>query len=85
MMLPDGAVGVTGELHYFAQQSDGGNTVRRGFCPACGSPVLSRNDGYPENVYVLAATLDDPSVFRPTAVVFRDSAQPWDVMDPSLD
>ena len=38
----------------------------------------------PERLYLHAATLDDPSIFKPTFVVFQDAAQPWDVIDPAL-
>lgn len=31
-----------------------------------------------------AATLKDPSVFTPQMVVFSDSAQPWDHVDPTI-
>ncbi len=33
---------------------------------------------------VMAGSLDDPSLFKPTMDIFTDSAQPWDHMDPDL-
>ena len=83
-VLPTDAVTVTGEVRFFDQQADSGNTVARGFCPTCGSPMMNRNSGYPRSLYVHAATLDDPSIFRPETVVFRAAAQPWDHVDPDL-
>lgn len=44
----------------------------------CGSPVMNRNDGYPDNLYIHAATLDLPSTFSPSASVCGEFAQPWD-------
>jgi len=32
-----------------------------------------------------AATLDDPSIFKPQMVVFHNSAQPWDYIDPLIE
>ncbi len=84
LVLPADAVTVTGEVRFFDQQADSGNTVSRGFCPTCGSPMLNRNSGYPQSLYVHAATLDDPGGFRPETVVFRSAAQPWDHVDPDL-
>ncbi len=84
-VLPADAVIVTGEVRFFDQQADSGNTVSRGFCPTCGSPMMNRNSGYPQSLYVHAATLDDPTAFRPETVVFRSAAQPWDHVDPRLD
>ena len=75
---------ITGEPSFFEQTSDSGTVVSRGFCGVCGSPVLNVNSGYPENYYFHAATLDDPSIFKPTTVVFSDSAQHWDHIDPAL-
>lgn len=84
MVFPADAVTLTGEVRYFDQTSDGGNVVSRGFCPLCGSPLLNRNAGHPDSLYIHAATLDDPGLFKPTAVIFSDNAQPWDHMDPDL-
>ena len=39
---------------------------------------MNINSGYPDSRYFHAATLDDPSTFKPTTVVFREFAQPWD-------
>ncbi len=82
MVVPVETFTLTGELRFFDQQSDSGNIVSRGFCPVCGSPVLNRNSGYPDMRYIHAGSLDDPSVFKPDAVVFSESAQPWDYMGP---
>ena len=38
----------------------------------------------PDRLYLLAATLDDPSIFQPTFVVFAEAAQPWDPVDPAF-
>lgn len=75
----------TGEPRFFDQTSDRGTVVSRGFCPDCGSPMWNRNSAFPDRYYVNAATLDDPSVFQPTAVVFAESAQQWDFLDPALE
>ena len=78
------AIEFSGKLRFFKQHSDRGTVVSRGFCPKCGSPVLNQNSGFPDNVYIHAATLDDTSLFEPTTVVFSDSGPAWDHIDPAL-
>jgi hypothetical protein len=73
-----------GALSFYEMQADSGNTVRSGFCPHCGSPVLKSSSGYPEMVFLHAATLDDPRLFKPQKVVWTSQAQPWDFVDPDL-
>ncbi len=84
IMVPKEALTVHGEVRYWDSAADSGNIVGRGFCPACGSPVLSRNTGFPDHMFLRAASLDDPTKFVPTMLVFTGTAQPWDRMDPEL-
>ena len=77
-------VSLTGEVKYYQHQSDSGAATYTGFCPICGSPLLSKTERFPDRLYFCAATLDDPSTFKPTFVVFEESAHPWDFMDPEL-
>ena len=78
MVVPAAGFTLTGEVRYYESAADSGNTISRGFCPICGSPVLNLNSGFPEMRYVHVGSLDDPSVFKADTVVFSDSAQPWD-------
>jgi hypothetical protein len=63
---------------------DSGNTVESSFCQSCGSPLYKTSSGFPDFVFFHAATLDDPSQYRPQSVVWTRSRQPWDHLDPSL-
>ena len=78
IVVPAETFSLTGTLSFYDRESDRGTIVSRGFCPVCGSPVLNKNSGYPDKRYIHVGSLDDPSVFRPDAVVFSESAQPWD-------
>ena len=64
---------VTGELSFHSTE-----TSSRGFCPACGSPVINESTRNAEIHLFHAAAFDDPSYFRPRTVVFTESGQPWD-------
>ncbi len=75
---------VTGNLTSYETESDSGHRVSRDFCPVCGSPVFGTTSQFPATLIVFAASLDDPSVFKPQRAIFTASAQPWDYIDPSL-
>jgi hypothetical protein len=64
--------------------SDSGNVKTRGFCPRCGSPVYLTFSYAPEVFTVHAASLDDPSRYRPQAVTYISRGYPWDRLDPVL-
>jgi len=83
--VPAAAFTVTqGTPKFYTVTGDSGNTVSRGFCPECGSPLFSRLSGMPDIVGVRVGSLDDPSRYRPAMDIFVTSAQPWDSMNPEL-
>lgn len=73
-----------GEPTWFEKPADAGHSMYRGFCPACGSPVLLRNGQRSDLMVLYAGSLDDPSWYRPQRDIYVASAQPWDVMHPDL-
>ncbi len=76
---------VHGALHFYDSPSQPGGKTQRGFCPDCGSPVTAESpaSGRPI-VAVYAASLDDPSWFKPQMNVWTCDAYPWDEMNPAL-
>ena len=84
VVLSAEALSITGELRYFDAPTDSGNMVRRGFCPTCGSPIVSTNSAMPGMAFIRASSLDDPEVFQPGIVVYTRRAPSWDHVDPSL-
>jgi hypothetical protein len=73
-----------GEPRFYERRADSGATARRAFCADCGSPLYASTSARPELVVIRAGSLDDPSWFRPGAVVFADSAQAWDPLEPGV-
>lgn len=68
-----------GELRYHFTDSQRGGRHKRGYCVDCGS----RLTGSPsDKIGILAGSLDDPTVFRPSMDIFICDVQPWDRMDP---
>ena len=78
------AVSVTGKVKYFSKPGGSGQLVSRGFCPDCGSPILSKVEMLPGMTGIKAGTLDDPSFYTPGMNVYTCRAEVWDVMDPKL-
>ena len=64
----------TGEKPTYYASSKG---VRRGFCGKCGSPLTYENEIVADEVHILAGTLTDPSIVKPTAHVFVEDELPW--------
>lgn len=73
-----------GSPRYYKTPSERGGHVHRGFCTECGSPVLAKFDAFPDLIAIRAASLDDPSWFRPAYDIWTSDAQPWDCMNPDL-
>lgn len=66
---------VSGEPRIHEKTSREGRTVKRHFCPECGSNLFGVTEfGL---VSVAAGTLDHPEVFNPSAKVFADDAPHW--------
>jgi hypothetical protein len=77
VMVPETAVSHEGELTTYNDTGDSGATVRRQFCPACGSPVFTRVDSPPGMMFIKAGTLDDTSILKPQFHCYAKSKQDW--------
>lgn len=77
-------VAMTGALAMFVATADPGNTMRRGFCPACGTPVTSASDARPEYVILRVGAMDQPSLVAPAMTIWPDSAPALAYHDPGL-
>jgi hypothetical protein len=84
MVFRASRVSLKGGLAHYSVQSDSGNTGTRGFCSQCGSFIMAKSSGYQGVIWLTAGSLDDPSHFKPAHIVYAQSAQHWDYMDPAL-
>lgn len=76
-LAPKGSVEVEGALKTFSITAKSGNVVHRKFCPECGTHLFSDpGDASPFDI-VKVGSLDDPSGYAPTAVLFTSTAMPW--------
>ncbi len=71
------------EPRYYSVEADSGRQLKRGFCPDCGSHVLLLPE-LPGIIFIVAASLDNPSEFKPQQAIWISRAQPWDMLDKSL-
>ncbi|MFO1167109.1 MAG: GFA family protein [Rhodoblastus sp.] len=67
----------TGEMAAYDDKADSGNTLKRSFCPKCGSSIMSESSGRPGAAVLKAGSLDDPSKVKPGMEIWTRSAQPW--------
>lgn len=51
--------------------------VWRDFCPHCGSPMAYRSTRFPGETHFYAASLDDPTIFRPEDHAMSAESLPW--------
>jgi hypothetical protein len=77
--VPEAAVESTGELKTYNDTGDSGATVRRQFCPECGSPVFTLLE-QPGLMFIKAGTLDDTSDLQPAFHCYTKSRQAWTPM-----
>lgn len=84
MFVPKNATKITGDVKYYEVKGETGNTVRRGFCAECGSPLFTYVAIIPDNIGIKVGSLDDPSSVKLSMDLFTGSAQPWDVMNPDI-
>lgn len=72
------------QLHFTAEQPKeytgnaiSGATITRAFCRECGSPILTKADVAPGNVWLKGGSLDDPELLKPRCHTWVDHAVSW--------
>lgn len=74
----------TGEVRAYESLADSGTSMRRSFCPTCGTPLFSEAATRPDVMVVRAGTLDDPELGRPEGFIWTASAPRWGHVDSNL-
>jgi hypothetical protein len=75
---------LTGEVGEYISTADSGNTMRRRFCPKCGTPLFSHSSSRPELMVVRVGALDDREVGGPASFIWTASAPSWGFVDADL-
>jgi hypothetical protein len=61
-----------------------GTNVHRGFCPNCGSPIISYVTEQPGLRFIKAGSLDESSWLKPKSSYWSVSANNWDPVNEDL-
>jgi hypothetical protein len=51
--------------------------VKRGYCPACGTPLSYASDKWAGETHFLIGVFDEPEAFTPKGDAFADEALSW--------
>ena len=81
LFIPTAAVALEGELKTYTVTGTDGSHVTRGFCPHCGSGVLSKIEELPDVRLIKAGTLEDGSWVSVDSSFWRSTAAPWSPVD----
>jgi hypothetical protein len=73
-----------GEAKHWQMVGEGGTIKSYVFCPTCGSPVYLTFPRNPDIFVIHAASLDDPSRYKPTQVLWTAAGHAWDHLDPAV-
>lgn len=84
MMVRRDDVEIDGTPLTFAHRADSGSHMTKHFCGTCGSPMFNENSSREGVIGIRAGSLEDASLFRPTANIFCDSAMPATAMAEDL-
>jgi hypothetical protein len=83
LFVPEADLSTTGDLKFYTVVGVDGGHVSRGFCPECGSPVISQVEEMPGVKFVKAGSLDDSSWVQINSSFWNETAQPWSPVDES--
>ncbi|MGA2470024.1 MAG: GFA family protein [Solirubrobacteraceae bacterium] len=61
----------------FTKTGDRGDVLTRHFCRDCGSPLFTSSESHPDDVYVTAGSLDDPTRVEPGVECWTRSRVSW--------
>lgn len=83
IMVPVKEIKKEGELKFFEVEGTDGSHVNRGFCPNCGSPIISVIKEMSHINFIKAGSLDDSSWVEIDSSFWNTSQQTWSPVDAS--
>ncbi|SFR80114.1 GFA family protein [Sphingomonas jatrophae] len=75
--FPADKVTTTGEVRWHDSVADSGNRMRRGFCPACGTPLFSAAESRPHLAVIRVGAFDERDDLAPQMTIWTDAAPAW--------
>ena len=83
IMVPTPLLKTEGELKVYTVEGTDGSHVSRGFCPNCGSQLISYVEEMPDIRFVKAGSLNDSDWLTVSSSFWSSSAEPWSPVDPA--
>lgn len=71
---------LTGQVREVTRKADSGREVYVGFCPSCGTTLVSRNDKWPQTRILSVASFDDFQGFSPSFHIWTSAAFDWEII-----
>ena len=84
MVFASRAFHLKGEARETLRTANSGARKRKGFCPACGSPLYNKPEAQPDYIGIYVGSLDDASTFKPDIVLFTSRGHAWDHLDATV-
>ena len=84
VFVPTKKLKINDDYKVFSVIGHDGTNVHRGFCPNCGSPVISYVSEQPNLRFIKAGSLDDSSWVKIESSFWSDSACNWDPVNHSI-
>ena len=81
ILFPLDAVNIEGEYKTYASRGFEGSHVNRGFCPNCGSQMVTFVDDIPGMVFIKAGGMEDTSWLSVETTCWTDTARDWSPAD----
>jgi hypothetical protein len=78
------SLALTGEVAEYVSTANSGNTMRRRFCPKCGTQLFSHSSSRHEVMVVRVGALEDREVGGPASCIWTASKPSWGHIDPEL-
>jgi len=75
---------LSGQLRGYTSIADSGRRITREFCPECGSPLFTRAEKLPGQVFIKAGSLDEPGRVKPGCQTWTKCAVSWAAIDEKL-
>lgn len=77
-------VSIEGEVRWHEVLADSGNTLSRGFCPTCGTPLFAQSSSRQHLIVVRIGAFNDNTELGPQSLIWTDSAPAWAQFDSKL-
>ena len=84
VFIPTKSLKINNNYKVYSVIGHDGTNVHRGFCPNCGSPIISYVTEQPDLRFIKAGSLDDSSWIKIESSFWSISANKWDPVNDNL-